>query len=349
MMTEPERENQEPNYTTAIQIVRMIRLLEHAPERTLSIQTIADELGVHPRTVKRYIAAVGEAIQVEDDAGRVEPLIARQKRGRSPVAVLSRADEHTPTTVELAAKAFAANLFGVVDPEGFGSYSDVTSDEVRRGGPMGRVMVDEAFVYVPFGPRAKQTRGSIFAPLMDAVMERRPTRISYLKVGAAEPQDYDVHPLCFLLYRDALYLHLEYFQEPHTRVRRSFMLDRIQKVVVDKDKHFIRPANLRVSSFFDSTVGIWRADGAKPVNVVIEFSEKVAHIIRERRWPGSGTVTDAVSPRSPNSVLLRMRVDITPELCAWVASFGKNAEALEPEAFREEMRNYLGDALDYYI
>lgn len=341
-------DSQEPSYTTATQIVRMIRLLQESPDGKLPIQALASALEVHPRTIKRYISAIGDAIQVENDEGESIPLIRREKKGRSPVAVYARVDSQSDD-IEIAGKALSASLFDAVDPHGIGSYADRFSEEIKREAGSKADAFEKAFVYIPFGPRAKKTQNRIFSPLMNAVLNRQRMKVEYLKVGSETPMEYLIEPLCFMLYRDALYLHLQYTNADGDKVRRSFMLDRIQAVSPVPNGTFHHPKDFKIADLSEKNFGIWVKDDPKPVKVEISFHPEVAHIVRERKWPGKGVVEEGSERFGPGSVTLKMKVPTSPELLAWIASFGKRACVESPEKLREEICNHLADALEYYI
>ena len=79
-------EYQEPTYGTAIQVVMMLRMLDDAAGGALPIRELAERLEVHPRTVKRYIDAIGAVVPGSEG----QPLIERRRCGRTPYAVLNR-------------------------------------------------------------------------------------------------------------------------------------------------------------------------------------------------------------------------------------------------------------------
>src|SRR5690625_5660445 len=79
-------EYQEPTYNTAIQVVQMLRLLEERPDGRMRVAELAERLDVHPRTIKRYIEAIGSVITSADN----KPYIERVRQGRTPYAKVNR-------------------------------------------------------------------------------------------------------------------------------------------------------------------------------------------------------------------------------------------------------------------
>lgn len=341
-------ESQEPSYTTATQIVRMLRSLQKSRDGRMTIRDLASELEVHPRTVKRYISAVGEAIRIDTPEGDDVPLIWRERDGRSPVAVLYREEEEVDDA-ELAAKAFSASLFGVVDPKGLGSYSDKTTEEVEREQRGHPVSFEEAFVYIPFGPRLKMTSARVFQPLLNSLLGQYKAEVLYLKAGADEPKRYVIEPLCFVLYRDALYLHLQYEDGSGKPLRRFFMFDRIQSVKELPKQRFVRPRSFRAEDLQKRALGIWFGENSTSVLAEIEFHKNIAHLIRERKWPGEGVLREGSEQFGDESVTLELSVPITPELIAWIASYGRFARVVGPEDLSDAIRDHLADALAYYV
>src|SRR5690625_7383218 len=83
-------EYQEPTYNTAIQVVQMLRLLEERPDGRMRVAELAERLDVHPRTIKRYIEAIGSVITSADNKSYIE----RVRQGGTPYAKVNRSPSH---------------------------------------------------------------------------------------------------------------------------------------------------------------------------------------------------------------------------------------------------------------
>ena len=74
----------------------------------------------------------------------------------------------------------------------------------------------------------------------------------------------------------------------------------------------------------------------------VRFRPSAAPFITEREWHE----TQELEREDDGSVVLAMRVADTLELRRWVLSFGSEAEVLEPESLRVEIRNEAQAILD---
>ena len=88
-----------------------------------------------------------------------------------------------------------------------------------------------------------------------------------------------------------------------------------------------------------SALGIFRG---KETEVRIRFRPSAAPFIAEREWHE----TQELASENDGSVVLTMRVADTLELRRWVMSFGSEAEVLEPDSLRQEIRNEAQAILD---
>ena len=75
-----------PTYTTTIQVIQMLRLLDSRYLAAMPVSELAERLEVHPRTVKRYVDALAGSITNEDGS----PVVRRESRQGQPWAVMPR-------------------------------------------------------------------------------------------------------------------------------------------------------------------------------------------------------------------------------------------------------------------
>lgn len=344
-MFQPDK-YQEPTYNTALQVVKMIQALEASREGELEIAKLAEELEVHPRTVKRYVDAIGEAVANSEG----QPVIQRVKRGRTPYAKLNRTAKESIsfTLYEYAIIRLATHQFGRNESlsdlgEIAGGAADKMVTGLNESARQIGASLEKAFAYIPFGPKDFSENSIVVKKALDATMHCRQCTITYPSSDGSGHKQRDVQPLCIVLYRDALYL---YAREKQGRsyVERYFALDRIKNLTVDPKKTFERPRDFDPAKLGTESLGIWTG-GVPEEPIEIRFTKESVRIIKERSWPGNGKTID----QDDGSVVLSMKVPITPELRSWIAGWGPYAEVLGPESLIDDMRDHFARALENYL
>lgn len=338
-------EYQEPTYNTAIQVVQMIRMLESTSRQELPIREIAEKLEVHQRTVKRYVDAIGSV--VTNDKG--VPMLQRVKHGRTPYARLNlAAAEKGAGIFEYAALHLASQHLITLDPNVMGellvTQLEDMSNQLRDDLREKVARVKNAFYYLPFGPKSYSQHESQLNALVRAIISRQEVALSYPDEEMGGMSERVFQPFTLVAYRDALYA----YGRKRSGKRydyRFYQVDRIGAVRLLKEK-FNVPKDYNPEDAFRTTIGIWQTD-AKPVDVKIRFTHKLNHHLKNREWPGLQSFRPDDNRRGWD--LLHLKVPITPELETWIASWGANAEVLEPDSLRDTMRDYFADALELYL
>lgn len=105
---------------------------------------------------------------------------------------------------------------------------------------------------------------------------------------------------------------------------RTFAVQRVQTAEV-VDESFDPDPTFDPAAFTRKGFGVFHGPTHR---VTIDFSGRVAHLIRERRYHASQEVSDR-----GNGVRLRMEAAGLPEIAAWVASFGGDARPVSPPEF----------------
>jgi proteasome accessory factor B len=170
-----------------------------------------------------------------------------------------------------------------------------------------------------------------------ALAENRKLEIHYRPSEDRREDVHVVHPY-FVPFVDGVpYVVGHSEQRGETRV---FAMDRIRDLRV-LDATFERPEEFRVEQLDPDE--IWERSfkaffrHGEPEGrtlVIIEFEPPMANIIRSRQWHPSQRIQ-----RSANGhVTLSMMCAVTPDLKAWILSFGRHARVVEPRELAREIR-----------
>ena len=174
-----------------------------------------------------------------------------------------------------------------------------------------------------------------------AVLERKAVEFAYLKLGAKQAEQRQVHPMHLTLVEQIWYL-LAF--DPKAVDYRTFALPRLSKPK-ETGETFERRADFDPEKLLENSIGIYK--GTKPVRVRLLARGITAHLLAERSWHPSQKVKP-VPESDGEEVEVTMKVAITPELEHWILGRGMGLRVLEPESLRVRMREVLGRMASEY-
>lgn len=171
--------------------------------------------------------------------------------------------------------------------------------------------------------------GTLFA----AARTRTPCRIRYLKHGADAPAERTVHPWTVARAEGRWYV---MGRDPDTADDRLriFRVDRILEASTTQGS-FEVPDAFDPAEWVDRG-RIFRAEDT--MEVVVRYSPRIARWIREKPWAGNVAGSEK---REDGSLVVRHRVADPRWIVGHVLRYGPDAEVVEPEDFREQMRETL--------
>ena len=111
----------------------------------------------------------------------------------------------------------------------------------------------------------------------------------------------------------------------------TFKLDRIKEAEL-LEGSFEIPTGLKLEGLLGSSWGVvW----GEETEVKLRFSPKVTRRVKESVWHPSQVIEDLAN----GGCILTMRVGSTLEITPWIRGWGADAEVLEPQALRDELKN----------
>jgi proteasome accessory factor B len=129
--------------------------------------------------------------------------------------------------------------------------------------------------------------------------------------------------------------------DPERGEARTFVLIRMREVRLT-DRKFKRPEGHREKALRADSFGIF--SGGKIRKVVLMFRGLSARLVAEKGWHP----TQKLRERSDGSVEVTFRLSHFLELKRWVLSWGGEAEVLEPDDLRAEIREEFKRGLSIY-
>ncbi|MBI1864910.1 MAG: WYL domain-containing protein [Nitrospirae bacterium] len=181
---------------------------------------------------------------------------------------------------------------------------------------------------VGLGPHKKYAaHRETIEKICDAIEKKRNIQMRYRAVSRGETTRREVSPYQLWYSGGSLYL----IGWCHKREsERMFAVDRIESIGLT-DNPFSVPFTFDAREFMKDAFGAMR--GA-PEEVDLVFEPRTAVWVGEKIWHPSQTIEKLPRKR----LRLRLRVAVTPELAAWVTSFGGEAEAIRPKSLREAVQ-----------
>jgi predicted DNA-binding transcriptional regulator YafY len=316
-------------------------LLQRHP-KGLTIYELARELGVTPRSLRRYLVEVRRELDLISTTSK--PGGARLWR-LAPSEVPRRVEvRRTQAYALLAARRLFEPMRGSTLYEEIGLATERLLGVARRPGRgpnagVSDARLEERFLYLPFAPKDYAARTEELDDLFQAVADLRPLRCRYQRAKDSREEKITIHPYAMVLYKDAIYC--VGFHVGKGEIR-TFLLDRMRDTECGVTERFELPEDFSIDDYFQGQFGIFR--GGEPRRVVIDFDARVAEFIRTRKVHPSQEITALPS----GGVRLTMDIGDLTEVATWILGFGETAQVIEPPDLVERIKTELKGALARY-
>jgi len=320
------------------EVIRQWKAL-HALETArhgVAIDSLADDLGVTTRTIRRDLAALQEAgfplYDEKDGDGRV--------RWRLEGQVL-KGLETGFTLAELCALYLSRNLLESVAGAPFRRDLSMAFARIEKMlSPRMRQFLDAMPGVLAAKPNpsagGSEAQADHMARLLEGTLHHRAATMRYHSVSSGRAKDYLIHPYRIAFAHGELYL-LAFVPE-YDDVR-TFAVSRIQAVSLEKQT--FTPRKELTDDVFGNSLGVYSGPTAP---VEIEFEARIAPYVRARVWHPSQEVKDADAGR----VRLSMQVCHDWALRSWILGWGPLARVLAPAALAHEIQSDLQSASTRY-
>lgn len=320
------------------EVIRQWKVL-HALESSrhgVALDTLARELEVTTRTIRRDLAALQEAgfalYDTHDENGRV--------RWRLDGQAL-KGLETGFTLGELCAVYLSRHLLESVAGTPF--QRDLSNAFARLEAalsPRMRQFLDRlplVLVAKP-GPRVRggASAPDIVARLLEATLHFRVALMRYHSVSSARVKDYVVHPYRLAFAHGGIYLQA---YVPEYKAVRTFAVDRVASVSLDKQT-FTPRADVS-DDVFANSLGVNTGPAER---VEIEFDAKIAPYVRARVWHASQEIRE----REDGTLVMTLRVCHDWALRSWILGWGPFARVVSPAALAADVRGDLEAASARY-
>lgn len=170
----------------------------------------------------------------------------------------------------------------------------------------------------------------------NAIRERRNITIYYESLKS-EKTKRKISPYAMAFRKSAWYL-VGYC---HLRSDiRTFRLGRIQSVRLSPER-FQTPDNFSIEEYFQNSWGVYKG---KLTKFKVKFSGQAAVLVRTSKHQPYEQITEL----EDGSIIYETTVSGREEFIRWILGFGPDAEILEPQSARKEIKNILDSAVEKY-
>lgn len=318
------------------QIVRQLDILRtlDAWRYGATLQELADESGVHKRTIQRDIKDLKEEVGFWIDE--------EMRDGKKYFKLV----KNNLTTLNFPIDEIIALTFieGIVSPLEDTPYKEAfqkTLNRIRTVLPEEmRVFLEKAgAAYYPHhrGQKAQKIPPPIFKTAHRAIKERRICNITYRAITTEQTKTYPVTPFRFLYYHNGYYL---ICRNPKYDDLLTLAAERIQNLEITSQT-FDPPDDLDIENRIQQAYGITLED---PMDVKIRFSAWQARYIKQRTWHPSQEIEELDN----GGIILSFQAGGFYDIKSWILSHGADAEVLEPADLREEIIKELKKNLNFY-
>jgi predicted DNA-binding transcriptional regulator YafY len=330
--------NGRPHVPRNSELIRQWEILRaiDAARRGMSINQLAAERGVHPKTVRRDLDALSRAgFPLFDETVNGSP---RWKLGSRPFRSL---EEAGLGTTEMAALYFGHRLTIAAAGPALANEGERALMKIERALPAAsRRFLDELprVLNAKHTGRKKQDERKvreIATRILDAITRGRCVSARYASRASGRTREYYLEPQR-LSYADGG-VYLTAWVRKYEQLR-TFALERIETLALEDDR--FQPRALPAEPFTNS-LGV---NSGPSTRVVIAFSRNAAAYVAEREWHRSQHLTS----RPDGSLVLELDVCIDQPLRRWILGFGCDARVLGPSSLVGEISYLLNQARAVY-
>ncbi len=314
---------------------KLVRLIEWMQRRGgIRVHEVEALLDVDPRTFRRYLTDLRDlGLPVKEEGRGAQRVVSLDPAYRRSGVQL--------TLGEMISLRFGRALFDFLDGTGFAADIDQAIDRLEPTVSRANADVvrdfDGMFMAVPEHAKDYSAGHEIIDEILSALIYCNPGQASY-RPARGEERKYLIEPFTLATYRQGLYLFARDVDEDRVK---TFAVERFRSFYRIRKQKFSRPNDWDPRAFVADAFGI---TAGSPRAIVVRFSPRVAEFIKERRWHGS----QGLQPRPDGSIEVLLRCAITPELRQWILGYGADAEVLEPQELRDEIRETLLSACRRY-
>lgn len=179
----------------------------------------------------------------------------------------------------------------------------------------------------------------ILSRIMEALIERLSLEITYYSIYRDGTSKRTIDPYYLVPREGNLYIIAKCHMRNDIRI---FRINRIKSIALT-NRNFILPDNFEIEKYLENRWSIL-GDDDKPTTFVVEFNKSVARYVLEYNFYAETKLKELKN----GNLILRTTVKSKAEFLRWIRSFGLDAEVLEPQAVRQQLRSEYAQMYKIY-
>ena len=327
-----ERNDNDDSIQRVINLVKVIRILTR--ENGASITEIANEISVSRWTAARMISRLTKPLGVEECASDKDKRETRYKIDKDNTWTMSLPN----VVLQPEEKELFSLLLGIAsDVPVLGKNANNLKDKIKwiDAKPSTKI------INIPtLSKKVNDNTGDIVKVLLQAIDEGKWINFEYYIMKYEENKQYLVKPLYLFVYEGSLYLR---GIQPKSGYYNSFAIERfvgiptIQKAEKKIDINTHDMENLVADPFgpFGSR---------EPFEAVIRLGSWQGYYADLLNWPENCSIEE----QEDGSYILKVITTNDFNLVQWIMKQGSDATVLSPDFLREEVVEWLKNALENY-
>ena len=195
------------------------------------------------------------------------------------------------------------------------------------------VKTNELSDYVDFEKVSEMPGIEFLDPLLDAILHKTVIRLTYQAFEKPRAYTHTFHPYLLKEYRNRWYI---FGYNEYWNGLRIYGLDRVKSIENESSKEFRKP-EIPPKEYFRNIIGVTRFEGTEPEKIRLKFTNHQAPYIKTQPWHESQKVED----HTDDYTIITLNVHPSPELEILILGMHSEVEVLEPEGFRERIKEMI--------
>jgi len=173
-----------------------------------------------------------------------------------------------------------------------------------------------------------------------ACEDRKETVIRYRSDSAVEEQDYTIHPYTLVTQGGTFYV------VGFHCIRNEIRIWKLNRIVMARhlSTKFKKPKDFDTDKYRRRGFGVFVFSDEPVQKIRIKVDGSLARYVQEHHWHE----TQQFEPHPDGSVIVQFEVVPNNELTNWILKLGHNAEVLEPESLRQQIKTEITKMLRRY-
>lgn len=186
-------------------------------------------------------------------------------------------------------------------------------------------------------PSYKEEQENFTFPIIQAILAKKTIKTVYHTQSRDEETERYIDPY-YLVPREHRFYLIGYC---HTaKDIRTFRVSRFRQVILTKDIFDMRDFNIK--KYLKNTWSIERGDSN--ITIKVRFSSNIARYIKEEELFVKPTLTELEN----GDLLFEVTLNHDREFLNWVYQYGPDAEIIEPQKYRDRMKEMLSEWKELY-